>query len=330
MFRTKILAGFTLVVVVLIAMFGTALAAPAPISAADDTGTATPTATLAAPITGTVQTITINTDANNVTTVEVTLLDANNVVQTVTLSLDEAVAQGLVILDANNVPSVNDAMIGQSITVQPQSPTPTPTPAPTTEAMQNPVGAIIASFFGLDFATVDSFHQDGSGYGVIAQACWMSNDLAGDASLCGDILAAKKSGDYSAFVLPDGSTPTNWGQFRKAVSENKGKQNLGVIVSGHASPLATPTSMGTPTPGPSGTPSAEPTATPSAASQPFNGNGMGPGNGNSSNGNGMGPGNGNSSNGSGNGNGNGNGHNPNGNGNGSGSGNSFGHGKGPK
>ena len=49
----------------------------------------------------------------------------------------------------------------------------------------------------------------------------------------GLILAAKKSGDYSAFTLPDGSTPTNWGQFKKAAM-GKDKKNLGIIVSGHA------------------------------------------------------------------------------------------------
>ena len=62
----------------------------------------------------------------------------------------------------------------------------------------------------------------------------MSKNLNEDASLAGLILDAKKSGDYSEFILPDGSTPTNWGQFKKALSEKK--NNLGVIVSGHADP----------------------------------------------------------------------------------------------
>jgi hypothetical protein len=51
----------------------------------------------------------------------------------------------------------------------------------------------------------------------------------------GLILEAKTTGDYSAFVLPDGSTPTNWGQFKKAAL-GKDKKNLGIIVSGHAEP----------------------------------------------------------------------------------------------
>jgi hypothetical protein len=226
-FSIKTFASMALMVVVLIAMSSTALAAPNP-----NTVSLEVTATPPAPVVGIVQTITIKTDANNVTTVEVTLLDQNNVIQTVTISLDEALALGLVTLDANNVPIVNTAMIGQSVTVQP--------PTPTTEPMQNPVGALIASFFGLDPSIVNGFHEEGSGYGVITQACWMSYELKGDASLCSDILAAKKSGDYSALGLPDGTTATNWGQFKKVVSENKGKMhNLGVIVSGRADPLAT-------------------------------------------------------------------------------------------
>ena len=286
MLKIKMIAGLVLVTVVLIAMSSTALAAP-------NAGTfsAVVTATPPAPIVGTVQTITIKTDANNVTTVEVTLLDQNNVIQTVTLSLADAVTLGLVTLDANNVPSVNNAMIGQSVTVQP--------PAPTdTETAQNPVGAVIASFFGLDYSVVDGFHQDGTGYGVIAQACWMSYELNGDASACADILEAKKSGDYSTVLLPDGtfSTATNWGQFKKETSGHKSPgQTLGAIVSGHAKPIVTLT--------PEASPSPEPSAAPSTNTNPSLGND------NSGNGNpGQGNGNCNGNNNNGNGNGNGKNH----------------------
>jgi hypothetical protein len=273
MLRTKLLAGLGVMMVVLIAITSTALAAPNVTTFnAEVTATPATTTTPTASITGTVQTITPKTDANNVTTVDVTLLDQSNVTQTVTLSLADAVALGLVTVDANNVPTVNTAMIGQSVTVQ--SPTTTPT-----ETVQNPVGAVIASFFGLDYSVVDGLHQDGTGYGVIAQACWMSYELNGDASACANIVAAKKSGDYSAFTLPDGSTPTNWGQFKKAASDHKNfGQTLGAIVSGHADPIGTQTPDGTPAP--------------STLTQPQNGNGNPnhPGNGNGNNGNGNGNG----------------------------------------
>lgn len=282
MLKAKMIAGLALVTIVLIFVFSTALAAPNA-----ETFSAAVTTTPAAPIVGTVQTITLSTDVNNNTTVQVTLLDQNNVTQTVTLSVTEAVTLGLVTLDANNIPSENTAMIGQSVTIQPPAPTPTPT-----ETAQNPVGAVIASFFGLKYSVVDGFHQEGTGYGVIAQACWMSYELNGDASACGAIIEAKKSGDYSGITLPDGTTPTNWGQFKKAVSEHKGPgQTLGAIVSGHAAPIVTSTPEASPSP----EPSAEPSVGPSTFTQsiPGNGNpGQGNGNGNGNNNNGNGNGNG--------------------------------------
>jgi hypothetical protein len=168
------------------------------------------------------------------------------------------------------------------LTVTPE-PSVTPTATPT-ETAQNPVAAIIADFFGLDYSVVNEMHQEGTGYGVIAQSCWMSYQLEGDASACADIAEAKKTGDFSAFVMPDGSTPSNWGQFKKALSNHKSPgQTLGAIVSGHAKPVSTPT--------PEGTPSAEPTSGTSSTTvdQPGNGNGNsnqpGVGNGNGNNGN---------------------------------------------
>jgi hypothetical protein len=79
---------------------------------------------------------------------------------------------------------------------------------------------------------IDGYHTDGFGFGLIAQALWMSKNINEDASLAGQILDAKKSGDYSAFAeyFEDGTLPTNWGQFRKALLDKK--QNLGVVVSG--------------------------------------------------------------------------------------------------
>jgi len=270
MLRIKILMGLAVMMVILIAVTSTALAAPnADVFNPEVTVTPAVTASPTASLTGTVQSITPITDANNVTTFQVTLLDQNNVTQTVTLSQADAIALGLASLDANNMPTVNAAMVGQTITVQ--SPTVTPTPTPT-ETAQNPVGAVIASFFGLDYPVVDQLHQEGTGYGVIAQACWMSYQLNGDASSCADIAEAKKTGDFSAFTLSDGATATNWGQFKKALSDHKGPgQTLGAIVSGHANAIGTPA--------PDGTPSADGSTT---FSQPGNGNGNPnhPGNGN--------------------------------------------------
>lgn len=107
------------------------------------------------------------------------------------------------------------------------------------EEANHPVAQALADFFcsalGVDYDTIIGFHEgteetDGYGFGVIAQALWAANELGVDPA---DILAAKTSGDYSAFTMPDGSTPTNWGQFRKALT----KHTLGEIMSGKADPL---------------------------------------------------------------------------------------------
>ena len=80
------------------------------------------------------------------------------------------------------------------------------------------------------------YHDDGTGFGVIAQALWMTNALEGGSETFSAILDAKKNKDFSGITLPDGSTPQNWGQFRKAVMKDreKAKENLGAIMSGHA------------------------------------------------------------------------------------------------
>lgn len=121
-----------------------------------------------------------------------------------------------------------------------ETPTPepseTPTPEPTEEPIMHPVALALAEFFadtlGLDYEMIMDYHEAGIGFGVIAKACWMSFMLDGEVTVS-DILAAKKSGDFSAITLPDGTTPKNWGQFKKAVlSGEKAQKNLGAIMSG--------------------------------------------------------------------------------------------------
>jgi len=92
---------------------------------------------------------------------------------------------------------------------------------------------------------IDSFHTGDNdanqvfGFGVIAQALWMSksftDDGTADADLVGLILQAKSSGDYSQLsqYFDEGTDITNWGQLQKALRDNKEKHNLGVIISGH-------------------------------------------------------------------------------------------------
>jgi hypothetical protein len=131
-----------------------------------------------------------------------------------------------------------------------EEPTAEPTEEPTAEPTEeppdeepptvHPVASALAEFFadtlGLDYDEIMDYHEDGMGFGIIAQACWMSYALEGDATLFGDILTAKKSGDFSSITLPDvEETPTNWGQFKKAILGNdKAQKNLGAIMSSRA------------------------------------------------------------------------------------------------
>jgi hypothetical protein len=223
---TKLLASILLVLTVLFAQVGVVAAAP-------QTQETTP-------VTGTIQSITTETDANGVTTVLVTLMDDQGATQTVRLSVDTAVALNLVTLDPTTQEAVVDeTQVGQTVEIDPTTVIPDEAPA---EESVHPIAWLLAEFFGEDPSIVEGYHEDGFGFGVIAQSLWMSQNVGGDASLAGQILEAKQSGDYSSITLsdgtpltlPDGTVPTNWGQFKKALLDKK--NNLGVIVSGQADP----------------------------------------------------------------------------------------------
>jgi len=224
MSKTKFLASVLLALAVLFAQAGSAMAAP---QAQDVT-----------PITGTIQSITTETNYG-VTTVVVTLLEG----QTVRLSLDNAISLGLVTLDpATQLPVVDPTKVGTPVSIDPA----TVAPEPVEEGDVHPISWLIGQFFDVDPGLVDQYHgEDGFGFGVIAHAMWIAKDLNGgtaDAALAGEILVAKQDKDFETFFanhpeyaeVLDGETPTNWGQFKKALkalNENNDKHNLGVIVS---------------------------------------------------------------------------------------------------
>lgn len=206
MTKMKLFSSVLLVLAVLFAQVGNVAAAPQ-----TQDGTIT--------VTGTVTAIgEPQTDANGVTTVPVTITDANGVETTVLVS--EVDAAGL------TVGQENVTLTGTtSDTVPP-------------EEDVHPIAEILGDFFGVDPSIVEGYHEDGFGFGVIAQAMWMSQSVteSGDASMTGCILDAKRGdkGYDECFDFGDEPVPTNWGQFKKALKENKDKHNLGVIVSGHA------------------------------------------------------------------------------------------------
>lgn len=184
--------------------------------------------------TGTINTLTFFTDpVTLITTMTVNLTDAGSVTKDVSISLEHAISLGLV--------ATNEALIGTDIVID-----------PTVILESATFGKIVTklgTFFGslgVDFASIQAYKDAGTGYGVIAQALWMTYALGGDAATFDLIMAAKASGDFSGIVLPDGSAATSWGSLRKALITN-GKFNLGQIMSGKADPLVTTTTTTTST-----------------------------------------------------------------------------------
>lgn len=180
------------------------------------------------PITGTVQSITLETNVNTaVTTVRITLLD-NGASQKVRVNIDSAIALGLVILGGDGNPVINEAILGQQLEVK------SSTVISEEPLHQHPVGHALATFFSdiidLNYETIMTVHDEGIGFGVIAQALWLTKKLGGDAVLFKLIIYAKKNNDFSAFALGEGGAiPRNWGQFKKAVMEGK-KDKPGIVM----------------------------------------------------------------------------------------------------
>ena len=191
------------------------------------------------PPAGTVESIALQTDVTTgETTILITYTDDLGVTQSANFSVDTAVTLGLVTLDPiTGKPVVNDSAVGQPMTIDPTTVLPVST---TSEEEQHPVGSTLSDFFGellgVDYDTIMAAHENGAGFGVIAQALWMTNNLNGDANTFQTIVEAKKTGDYSGITLSDGSTSTatNWGQFRKDATDKGDKDNLGSVMSGKA------------------------------------------------------------------------------------------------
>lgn len=190
------------------------------------------------PLTGTVTTIETQVDpATGETIVVVTLVDVAGLEQTVYLSLESAETLGLVTIDpTTGEVAVNDEALETEVTIDPGSILPPPADEEEEED-QHPVGSALGDFFadlvGVDYDTVMESHEDGFGFGVIAQALWLTNQVEGDADTFTSLLEAKRSGDYTGITLADGSTPDNWGDVVKSLKKG---DNLGSVMSGKANP----------------------------------------------------------------------------------------------
>jgi hypothetical protein len=244
--KSKLLISFLVAIMLVALQVGAAAAAPA---AQDPT-----------PVVGTVAGVTLLPDG----TVDVdVLLSDGTTHQTVNLTAAQAEAAGLVTVDPiTGEVTVNDGVVGlafDSSTLAEEdacAPSDTgeagagetvtgtetggeDTSEDTGEGGTHPVGDALSQFFcgtlGTSYDDIMTWHDDGFGFGVIAQALWISTELGLNPD---DILAFKK-GDF-VIVLEDGTSPTNWGQLRKAAfseATDDYKHNLGEIMSGRADPL---------------------------------------------------------------------------------------------
>lgn len=193
---------------------------------------AAPSSSSSIPVSGIVQSITLETDSTTgVTVVILDLVDNDLASHSVQVSLETGIALGLVLLNGDGKPGINTIALGKPVEIEPSQ------VMIATGEDQHPVGSALATYFsdiaGIDYETIMSAHEQGAGFGLIAQALWLTTKLEGDAETFAALITAKQTGDYSDFVLDDGSIPENWGQLRKAVLD-KGKHGLGVAVSGQA------------------------------------------------------------------------------------------------
>jgi hypothetical protein len=189
----------------------------------------------AEPITGTIQTVELETNATTGETIVVVTIqdEATGESQTITLNLEIAVSLGLVMTDpANGISTVNENAVGTVVEIDPN----TIVEDGDQEAKEeHPVGSALGDFFGdllgADYDTIMTVHEDGVGFGAIAQALWLTNTVGGDTSTFQALIDAKQTGDYSGITLADGSTPDNWGDVVKSLKKG---DNLGSIMSGKA------------------------------------------------------------------------------------------------
>jgi hypothetical protein len=191
-------------------------------------------------ITGTVQSVEFQTNENGTTIVVITLLDGSSETQIVHISLETAESLGLVTVDpVSGEASYTEDALGTEVTIPADAVIPDapiePGEGEGDGKKQHPVGSAISEFFsslfGVEYETIMDIHQDGVGFGVIAQALRMTMQLGGDTETFQAIIAAKQSGDYSGITLADGSTPENWGDVVKSLKKGG---NVGSVMSNKA------------------------------------------------------------------------------------------------
>ncbi|MEP0804934.1 MAG: hypothetical protein HRF47_05565 [Chloroflexota bacterium] len=180
-------------------------------------------------IAGTVTAAVCETDSVGATNVLLTVQLADGTSQTVRVSQETAVTLGIL---APDTPCSEEALagaIGMEVSIDPSLVI--PNEQEEEQSWRHPVAYALSLFFQdvTDYDTIMAAHEDGTGFGVITQALWMTSQMEGSSDVFLAILEAKETGDYSAFTLEDGTVPQNWGQFKKALKEKHA--NLGTVMS---------------------------------------------------------------------------------------------------
>jgi hypothetical protein len=162
------------------------------------------------PVSGFVQSLTLEADTiTGVTIVSLDLIDADQALQSIRVSQETAIALGLVVLNEDGKPDINNSALGKQIEVDSVN------IIPSHVESQHPVGSALATFFsdvpGMDYETIMAVHDQGLGFGVIAQTLWLTTKLEGNAEVFDTLIEARQTCDYSVITLEDGSSPENWG-----------------------------------------------------------------------------------------------------------------------
>jgi hypothetical protein len=248
--KNKLTLSISLALALLFAQAGVVLAAP---SALDGD------------ITGNVTNVQVD-DTTDPATVLVTV-DDGLVEQIVRISAADAETLGLVTIDDLGVVTTADPLPTDPVTIPGTQII--PDEGAPEEEVTHPVALALAAFFGIAPEEIMMVHEQGVcegttgddtgtegalateegecdshsiGFGLIAQALWMTNDLEGEFAWQ-DVLLAKQEKDFTPLGAPE--DVTNWGQFKKYVKEsqedpNKG-HNLGGVMSGNEEPVASET-----------------------------------------------------------------------------------------
>lgn len=190
--------------------------------------------------TGSVHSITLETDASTAVTTVIVEVRQGQETRTVRISQETALRLALVTLDDDGRLLINDRVLGKHVEIETAAVLPDP------EEKRHPVADALATFFfdGLGqeseevYTAIMEARDQGVGFGVIAQVLWLTDAIPeGNLSDFQSLLQARQDDDYSG-LLADGSTPRNWSELRSAILEGRKVKKLGNVMSSQSEQAA--------------------------------------------------------------------------------------------